>query len=70
MIDVKKTIGLNIKYARKQRGLTQCDLAKISGLRQAYISEVERGNINITVMNIFLISKSLNAPITTFFENL
>ena len=38
-------IGLKIKQARKQKGLTQTELAAILGLKKAAISKYEKGQI-------------------------
>lgn len=38
-----KDLGLLIKKARKQQGLTQADVAGISGLGSRFIGEVENG---------------------------
>jgi HTH-type transcriptional regulator / antitoxin HipB len=39
-----KQLGNIIQRARKQRGLTQIELAQISGLRQEMISRIETGH--------------------------
>ena len=38
-----KEIGLRLRYARKHRGLTQVELAQKAGVKQASISDLERG---------------------------
>lgn len=65
--DIKQKVGKNIRYYRLQKGLTQINLAKHTGLRQTYISEVERGKINISILNINLISESLDVPVYILF---
>ncbi len=39
----KRQIGLRIFYIRKEKGITQEQLAKKTGLRQTHISRIERG---------------------------
>jgi len=37
-------LGLNVKRLREAKGLSQNALAKVSGVSQAFISDVERGH--------------------------
>lgn len=63
-MDIKLLVGNNIKYYRKKQGLSQVDLAHLSDLHRTYISDVERGKINISVENMLRISNALNIHIT------
>ncbi|WAM36575.1 helix-turn-helix domain-containing protein [Caldicellulosiruptor acetigenus] len=36
-------IGKKIRHLRKEKGLTQKELAKLTGISQSYISELEAG---------------------------
>lgn len=38
-----RDVGMRLRHARKLRGLTQVELAKASGVKQATISELETG---------------------------
>lgn len=38
-----KDVGVRLRHARKLRGLNQVQLAKLAGLKQASISEIETG---------------------------
>lgn len=40
-------VGELVKGARERRGLTQTELAELTGLRQTYISQVESGEISL-----------------------
>lgn len=42
------TMGQRVRLARQKRGLTQADLAKASGLKQADVSKIENGLIQQT----------------------
>lgn len=54
------TISQNIRRIRLEKGLSQEELAELSGLHRTYVGSVERGERNITVMNLDLIAKALN----------
>ncbi|MCZ7553156.1 MAG: helix-turn-helix domain-containing protein [Anaerolineales bacterium] len=56
-----------IKEARQERGLTQHDLAEHLGRSTAAISELERGKVQVTAADLYLIAQLLNKPIEYFF---
>ncbi len=54
-----KIVGLNTKWYRYQRNLTQEEFANTTNFKMAYISTIENGDANLTLKNIVLIAKSL-----------
>jgi len=56
-----------IKEARLERGLTQKDLANHLGRTSAAISDLERGKVQATASDLFIISRLLNKPIEFFY---
>jgi transcriptional regulator with XRE-family HTH domain len=58
-MDILKTIGDNIKSFRKSAGLSQERLAEATGLHRTYIGGVERGERNISALNISKIAVAL-----------
>lgn len=59
MADIQKKFGDKLREFRKQRGLSQEDLALKSGLHRTYISDIERGSRNLSLKNIEKIAKAL-----------
>ena len=51
-MDIRKQVGLNVKRLRREKGWSQEDLADECGLHRTYISGVERGIRNPTVLVI------------------
>lgn len=51
--------GKRLKEARQSAGISQEELAFKSGLHRTYISSVERGERNISLINIKKISDAL-----------
>lgn len=49
-------LGDRLREARKQAKLSQEELAHLSGLHRTYISLVERGGRNISVLNLLSIT--------------
>ncbi len=60
-------LGKNIKAVRQNLGISQEKLAEISGLHRTYIGMLERGERNITVYNMYKISKALGIEIKEIF---
>lgn len=68
MKDIRRSYGEHLKAFRKKNGLSQEDLAFKSTIHRTYISEVERGRRNISIVNISKIAKALNLSIKEFFD--
>lgn len=56
---IEARFGCNVRWYRKQRHLTQDQLGFLCGLNQNYISEIERGQRNVTLRVMDLIAKAL-----------
>lgn len=61
-MEVRRRVGLNVRYLREARGLSQEALAFECGLHRTYISGVERGVRNPTVVVLEKIAKALKTP--------
>ncbi|MFI3323220.1 MAG: helix-turn-helix transcriptional regulator [Rikenellaceae bacterium] len=57
------TFGKRIQLLRKERGLSQEQLAEEAGLHRTYIGMIERGEKNITLKNIEKLAKGLKLNI-------
>jgi transcriptional regulator with XRE-family HTH domain len=62
--------GLRIKEIRKNKALSQEELAHKSNLHRTYIGMIERAEKNITLINIEKLSKALDTPLNKLMENL
>jgi len=51
--------GTEVRRIRTQRGLSQEKLAFEAGLHRTYISQVEGGNRNISLINIYRLAAAL-----------
>jgi transcriptional regulator with XRE-family HTH domain len=63
-------LGATIRQYRRQRGLTQEVLAAHTGLSLTYISEVERGRRNVSVLALLGIAAVLQVPVATLLQPL
>lgn len=60
---------MNIASIRKQRGLTQIDLAGMTKLTQPTISRAERGDDSTTMATIVSIAAALQVPVADLFSS-
>lgn len=58
-MDISKKLGARIQKLRQEKGFSQEELAFESDLHRTYISHVERGSRNITVIGLCKIAKGL-----------
>lgn len=58
-MDMRKLVGENTARIRKEKGLTQEALAEKSGLSQQYISGLENGQRNPTIVTIYELACAL-----------
>jgi len=58
-MDMKRLVGRNVRRVRTSLGLTQEELADQSGFSQQYISDLERGLRNPTIVTIYEMARSL-----------
>ena len=67
-MDVRRRVGLNVKRFRAERGLSQEELAFECGLDRTYVSGVERGVRNPTVVVLEKIAKALEVATSLLLE--
>ena len=58
-MDMRKLVGRNVKRIRQEKGLTQERLAELSGFNQQYISGLEQGRRNPTVVSLYELATAL-----------
>lgn len=58
-MELRQVLAANIKRLRKERGMSQEDLAFESGLHRTYISGIERSIRNVGLDNIGTLAAAL-----------
>ena len=60
-MDMRKLVGRNVRRLRLANGMTQEQFAERSGFSQQYISDLERGRRNPTIVSLFELAQALDA---------
>lgn len=58
-MDMRRLVGRNFARLRRERGLTQEQVAERSGLSQQYLSDLERGRRNPTIITLYELAQAL-----------
>lgn len=66
--DILIAFGKTVQKLRKEQGLSQEKLAEEANLHRTYIGMIERGEKNVTLLNIEKIAKALNTDIVNLLK--
>jgi transcriptional regulator with XRE-family HTH domain len=58
-MDMRRLVGRNFARLRQEKGLTQEEVAARSGFSQQYLSGLERGARNPTVITLYELAQAL-----------
>ncbi len=67
-MNIQTQLGIRIKQLRKEKGISQEELAFKAGLHRTYMSDVERGTRNVSIRNIEKIAKALGVTPSKLLE--
>lgn len=65
---IQKRFGARVRHLRKDKGFSQESLALACDLDRTYIGGVERGERNISLINIHKIARALKVPAKELFD--
>lgn len=65
--DVRERFGTAVKFRREGLGLTQEELADRAGIHRTYLSDVERGGRNLSLVNIEKLATALAMSMSDLF---
>ena len=66
--DIRERFGFAVKTRREELQLTQEDLADKAGIHRTYLSDVERGSRNLSLINIERLAAALSMPLSELFR--
>ena len=58
-MDMRRLVGQNVRRIRTNKGLTQEQFSDISGFSQQYLSGLERGRRNPTIVTVYELASAL-----------
>ena len=59
--------GCKVREKRKFIGLSQEELADLAGVHRTYVGMIERGEKNLSLLNIYKIARALNVDVGDLF---
>ena len=68
-MDLLQELGQRIKNRRIELGMSQDELASVSGVQRSQISNIESGKVDVQISTIEKLAKSLNIVIPDLFKN-
>ncbi|WP_315852386.1 helix-turn-helix domain-containing protein [Telmatocola sphagniphila] len=60
-------LGSRIREIREKKGLTQAELAEKCQLHRTFIGSVERGERNLSILNLRIIARNLRVSLSNLF---
>ncbi len=65
--DLDHQVGIALRGARSQSGLTLAELSAKSGVSTAMISKIERGQVSPSLVTLSALARAMGMPIINFF---
>jgi transcriptional regulator with XRE-family HTH domain len=67
-VDIRRLVGQKLVRLRTERALKQEPFAEDSGFTQSYLSQIENGHINLTLLRLNDLAESLGVSPIEFFR--
>lgn len=68
--DIRYSFGQRVRDLRERQGLSQEDLGMKAKIHRTYIGSVERGEQNVSIINIERIARALGVSLQELFRRL
>lgn len=67
-MDVRRLVGLNLVRLRTEKALKQELFAEIAGFSQSYLSQIENGRVNLTLLRLNDLAQACDVSVIEFFR--
>ncbi len=68
--DIRERFGDAVRDRREALGLTQEEFAERAGIHRTYLSDIERGTRNVSLVNIERLSEALALEMSDLFKSI
>lgn len=68
--EAQRAVARVMASSRKEAGLTQGELARAIGKHQSYISDIERGQRRVDVLELFVIARAMKLSATDLYASI
>lgn len=62
-VEIRSVLAANVRALRSHLGVSQEELADLCGLHRTYVGAIERGERNVTLSTLEVLSRALGAPV-------
>jgi len=66
--DIRTRFGKAVRKRRQKLGVSQEEFADMCGLDRTYIGGIERGERNVSLVNIEKLAKTFRIPLSELFD--
>ena len=70
MRELNRQVGERVRHLRKLKGFTQEGLADASGLNRAHLGEIERGEVDVTILTLHKIGRGLKVKVSSLVKDI
>jgi len=67
-MDIRKLVGGNVARLRKGKGLKQEPFSDAAGITQSYLSQIENGHVNLTLLGLHELAQALQVEPAELFR--
>ena len=64
-----QAFGAQVRRLREERGRSQEAFAQDCGLHRTYVGSVERGEVNLSLLNAYRMADALDMPMSALFAD-
>ena len=67
-MDISAKFGKRVRAIRLKKKISQADVANLLGVHRSFVSQIERGVVNMSLKNIERLAKALKVPMRELIE--
>ena len=68
-MDIRALVGRNVARLRRERAMKQEPLSEVSGFTQSYLSQIENGHVNLTLLRLHDLAEAFGVKPSELFRD-